>query len=56
MWKELGRLVLHASGWQGYQCGKCGEEFKTVTELNSHMMAKHPPCNPSTGSRSSTWS
>ena len=40
-------LVLQ---WDGYQCGYCGEEFKTAGELTQHQLSRHPDrgtCPPS---------
>ena len=28
---------MSASGWDGYQCGYCGDEFKKEEELNEHI-------------------
>ena len=28
---------MSASGWDGYQCGMCGDEFKKEEELNEHI-------------------
>lgn len=27
--------------WDGYQCGFCGAEFKTNSELQCHIFSKH---------------
>ena len=35
--------VLH---WDGYQCGKCGREFKTEQELIQHQYSSHPSLSP----------
>ena len=32
-----------AQDWDGYQCGFCGAEFKTNTELQGHIFSKHSP-------------
>ena len=28
-------------GWDGYQCGFCGAEFKTESELTRHQITEH---------------
>ena len=33
-------------GWDGYQCGYCGAEFKTKAELTQHQLASHPSRGP----------
>ena len=30
-----------AQDWDGYQCGFCGAEFKTNSELQCHIFSKH---------------
>ena len=34
-----GEELLQA--WDGYQCGICGAEFKTNSELQCHIFSKH---------------
>ena len=33
----------YAQDWDGYQCGFCGAEFKTNSELQCHIFSKHSP-------------
>ena len=31
---------MSASGWDGYQCGYCGDEFKKEEDLNEHISSE----------------
>ena len=49
----MASLVMSAPvlQWDGYQCGKCGREFKTEQELIQHQFSAHPSLSPVCGRR-----